>query len=67
MDPSIALLQDEVVQHFISWQHKANLLICNVKNAAPYIPTAKPILFTYSRKKNTTVIADNWCNFVGRI
>lgn len=48
MDLSIALLQDEVAQHFISWQHKAKLLIYNVKNTAPCILTAKPILFTYT-------------------
>lgn len=48
MDPSIALLQDEVAQHFISWQYKANLLIYNVKKNELYILTAKPILFTYT-------------------
>lgn len=48
MDLSIALLEDEVAQHFISWQHKANLLIYNVKNTALRILTAKPILFTYT-------------------
>lgn len=48
MDPSIALLQDEVAQHSISWQRKANLLIYNVKNTAPPILTAKPTIFTYT-------------------
>lgn len=34
MDLSIAILEDEMAQQFISWQHKANLLIYNVKNTA---------------------------------
>lgn len=59
MDLSIALLEDEMAQHFISWQHKANLLIYNVKNSALWILTAKPILFTYTYKKKPSVIADN--------
>lgn len=48
MDLSIALLEDEVAQHFISWQYKANLLIYNVKNTALWILTANPILLTYT-------------------
>lgn len=48
MDLSIPLLQDEVAQHFISWQHKDNLLIYNVKNTALWILTANPTLLTYT-------------------
>lgn len=51
MDLSIALLEDEMAQHFISWQHRSNLLINNVKNTAVWILAANPILFSYTYKK----------------